>query len=164
MLVAMKHKTTVDGKIVRSYRKWASMHARCTNPSHPAFYRYGGRGISVGLRWSGRGGYEHFMEDMGEPPEGLTLERKNRDGDYEPTNCRWATWKEQAANRKKGGPPRQPNSLRGLSRSSGLPFHVVYQRMAILGWEKDRALTTPVAVRRKKSVHDHVMQMIQDGV
>lgn len=147
-----------DGKPTRMYRKWSSMHRRCVDAGHPAFYRYGGRGIYVCIRWSGKEGFTNFCLDMGECPEGLTLDRKNSDGNYESENCRWSTWKEQAANRKHGGPPRQPESMRGLARSSGLPYHVVYQRIAILGWSKERALTTPVEKRAKRV---SVMELIE---
>lgn len=140
-------RATIEGKPTLAYRKWSSMHRRCFDQGHPAYPRYGGRGIYVCDRWSGRQGFSNFVQDMGEPPDGLTLDRINNDGPYEPGNCRWATWKQQAQNRKKGGPPRQPNSLRGLARSSGLPYSVVYSRVKLLGWSIERAITTPKSQR-----------------
>lgn len=74
------------------------MKARCYYPSHRGFKNYGARGISVCERW--RGSFMAFLEDMGECPPDLTLERINPDGHYEPTNCRWATWEDQARNRR----------------------------------------------------------------
>ena len=76
------------------------MIQRCTNPGTNGFKNYGGRGIKVCDRW--RNSFEMFL--AGEPAEGLTLDRfPNNDGDYEPTNCRWATRSEQNDNRRSTG-------------------------------------------------------------
>ena len=74
------------------------MGDRCRLPGNPNWHRYGGRGIAVCGRWSGPGGFSNFLADMGERPEGHTLDRINNDGNYSPDNCRWATPKEQRAN------------------------------------------------------------------
>jgi hypothetical protein len=73
------------------------MIQRCDNPSRNCYKYYGGRGIAVSERWRS---FENFLADMGERPEDKTLDRINPDGDYEPGNCRWATWHEQALNRR----------------------------------------------------------------
>lgn len=78
-----------------------SMLQRCENRNHEQHKDYGGRGIKVCRRWLK---FENFYTDMGPRPEGRTLDRKDNDGNYEPGNCRWATWKQQAANRRSQKP------------------------------------------------------------
>ncbi len=90
----------------RTFRSWSAMKSRCSNPNTKRFYDYGGRGIRVCERWNR---FENFLADMGERPEGKTIDRyPDKNGNYEPGNCRWATPKEQIANQR-------PKSSRVLS-------------------------------------------------
>lgn len=79
------------------YNRWATMLDRCLRPESANWKNYGGRGITVCERWMR---FDNFLADMGEPPAGMTLDRVNNDGNYEPGNCRWATPKEQRANQR----------------------------------------------------------------
>lgn len=81
-----------------TYYAWTNMKSRCSNPNVRGYSRYGGRGIKVCDRWLHS--FKNFLADMGPKPPGLTLERKNNDGDYTPENCIWATRPAQSRNRR----------------------------------------------------------------
>ena len=85
------------------YFTWGNMVARCERPSASKYENYGGRGISVCDRWRrgehGMTGFQCFVADMGERPEGLELDRADNNGNYEPVNCRWVTRSQQLVNR-----------------------------------------------------------------
>jgi hypothetical protein len=81
-----------------TFRAWSEMKTRCYNTKTKSFKHYGGRGIKVCNRW--RNSFENFLADMGKKPVGLTLDRINNEGNYTPSNCRWATYSEQNKNRR----------------------------------------------------------------
>jgi hypothetical protein len=110
----VKHTTHGMGKHP-GYRAWTEMHRRCRS-THPKMrLSYLDRGITVCARWST---FEAFWEDMGPTwVKGLTLDRENNDGHYEPGNCRWATYSQQNANQRRG--PRGPRKSGYARRADG---------------------------------------------
>jgi hypothetical protein len=108
------------------------MLARCSRPTHAAFKNYGGRGISVCPEWAES--FEAFWADMGPTYKpGLTLDREDNDGNYTPTNCRWATHTTQARNRRRSRVVQTPwgeMSTAELSERTGLGMSTIYYRLA----------------------------------
>jgi hypothetical protein len=80
------------------FRAWISLRHRCESPKSPSFKDYGARGITVCERWSS---FENFLADMGpRPSPDHSIDRRDNDKGYGPDNCRWATWAEQASNKR----------------------------------------------------------------
>lgn len=80
------------------YSVWLNMRRRCNDESNISYNNYGGRGITVCKRW--QNSFSNFYDDMGPRPEGMTLNRKRNNGNYTPSNCEWATDKQQANNKR----------------------------------------------------------------
>lgn len=125
------------------YYTWQSMKGRCFNPKQDMFPKYGGRGIKICDRWLK---FENFLEDMGEPPtQKHSIDRIDNNGNYEPTNCRWATNKEQSRNRSvtkfatyKG----ETKSVLDWCEELGLSYNLTRERLSN-GWTAERAFQTP---------------------
>jgi hypothetical protein len=104
----LRHGHAGRGKKSRAYNSWSAMLQRCTNPYVRSYKYYGDRGITVCERW--RESFEAFFADMGEPPEGHTLDRIDNEGNYQPDNCRWATRFVQNTNQR----PKRPRRSRAM--------------------------------------------------
>lgn len=93
---SIKHGHSLNKKMSPTYGSWSHMKTRCLNPNYSLFINYGGRGITFCKRWEK---FENFLADMGERPEGgYSLERKDVNGNYEPSNCKWIPLGDQAHN------------------------------------------------------------------
>ena len=102
----LRHGEGSNGKETPEYRAWSNMLSRCNNANHRLFKHYGARGISVCAEWRT---YENFIANMGRrPSDAHSLDRINNEGNYEPSNCRWATSTEQNNNRRDPPNPGRP--------------------------------------------------------
>jgi hypothetical protein len=128
----------------RIYTTWCDMRNRCNNPNNRSYHKYGGRGIRVCDRWNE---FSRFAEDMGEPPAPhYQLERIDNNGNYEPSNCRWATPKEQARNRRSSRLltfQGRTQTLAAWCHELGLKHSTVVMRLTQYNWSVAKALSTP---------------------
>ena len=137
-----KEKKTTHGMTkTRTYKSWRSMIGRCTLPSVPSYKSYGAKGIGYDPSWRD---FNKFLSDMGERPEGTTLDRIDGTKGYSKENCRWATTKQQQSNRKNcmhltyNGVTK---TAAEWSKSLGLAKGAVWNRIK-LGWSVEKAVTT----------------------
>lgn len=131
----------------RTHRSWSAMKERCQDVRHSHYNKYGGRGIVICQRWES---YENFVEDMGIRPDGMSLDRIDVNGNYEPGNCRWATAKEQNRNKTNGVVLTHNNKSQSVTEWAeelGISRMLIYDRL-LHGWSAERALTTPKKSRR----------------
>lgn len=120
------------------------MRSRCYKPADRGFKNYGARGIRVCPRWHS---FENFLADVSPRPKGLLMERPDNNGNYGPSNFRWATRKEQNSNRRcciyveQGG---AFVTLKEACRQRGLVYRAVHKRVVERGWSIEKALATPI--------------------
>lgn len=143
------HLQSRKGQWSGAYISWSNMIQRCTNPKNPKYSDYGGRGIAVCPRWRS---FEHFYADMGDRPDGMSLERKNVNKGYYKTNCKWATPSEQA-NNQRDSLSRLDYKGRSYTRSelaklAGLSEQCLNGRLE-RGWAVKEAVETPSAIKPK---------------
>lgn len=128
------------------YKVWKTMIQRCENRNNHKYPNYGGRGISVCDRWHS---FENFYEDMGDPPEGMSIDRIDNDGNYTPSNCRWATSKEQANHTRRNRMIEYQGENKPLQQWAdefGVKRELIARRLN-RGWAIREALTKPSRVR-----------------
>jgi hypothetical protein len=137
------HGHTCKSVISPTYKTWNSMKVRCSDKRTNGFDLYGGRGIKVCDRWLR---FDNFLADMGERPEGKTLDRINSDGNYEPSNCRWSTPREQSRNRKDnrflfvGG---EKIIAKDAAVKYGINYGTLLSRLTKYGWSDEKAVSKP---------------------
>lgn len=137
----LRRSTTHGKSRSRTYHIWIGMKNRCFNKKVIAFPRYGGRGITVCDHWMK---YEHFVEDMGEAPDGMAIDRINNDGNYEPGNCRWTTMLVQARNSSKNtlitafG---ETHCASEWAEKFGLNGSTILHRIRRLNWSPEKAMS-----------------------
>ena len=135
---------TYKAKWTRIYRIWSGMKTRCSNPKAKDYANYGGRGIRVYKQWET---FEGFLADMGTSyAAGLTLDRVDPDGNYEPSNCRWVSGLVQARN-KRNTVTHEGKPLTQVAEETGIAYATLISRYA-LGDRGDR-LVRPVQQKRR---------------
>jgi hypothetical protein len=127
----------------KAYRSWISMRQRCNDKNNKHYNYYGGRGIKVCSEWNS---FETFLQDMGERPDGHSIDRIDVNGDYCKENCKWSTAKQQARNRRNSIVIKIDEQSRDLSEWCdiyGISNNTVLERLK-RGWDKIAAVVTPV--------------------
>lgn len=168
-----RHGATSSCWASKTYIAWSNMVQRTTNPKHKHFGAYGGRGIGVCERWLL---FPNFLEDMGDKPDGLTLERIDNDQGYCPENCRWATRRDQTRNRR--------NTLRVQFRGTettlgevadkfSIPYHSIYNLLrdgygleeivAIRTQTKDDMIHKNTPIPEQRETHQAVAKEMKIG-
>lgn len=139
--------TTHGRRSTPIYTVWCGILTRCRNPKSTAFHEYGARGITVCERWLK---FENFLEDMGDRPEGMTVERIDNNGSYSKNNCRWASPLEQGRNRRNNHVLTHKGETMPVSawaEKIGISKWTLFTRIAA-GWSTERLLETPARKQR----------------
>lgn len=145
-----KHGLTKQNQKPAEFTVWVLMRTRCQDPDASSYPHYGGRGITVCERWASS--FEAFMKDMGpRPSESHQLDRIDNNGPYSPENCRWTDKVTQMNNTRVNHLLTLDGTTRTIanwSRATGIRPETIRQRISKLGWDVERALTTPPRQRR----------------
>jgi hypothetical protein len=131
-------------------RTHKSMMARCLKPSHPAYLKYGGAGITIDKRWLD---YNAFVDDMGLRPEGFEIDRIDNTKGYSKENCRWATRKENLRNTSANRIfiyREAEVCVADLAEIAGIPYHTMWSRLVVRRWDVNKAVTTSVRGRKQQ--------------
>lgn len=143
------HGCTVGRTQSREYRAWAAAKRRCFNPNARGYEDYGGRGITMCQEWEQN--FEAFLNAMGACPVGHTLDRyPNNEGNYEKSNCRWATRKQQNRNTRRNHWITHDGITLTISEwaeRTGLSQSVIYSRISRYHWSAEKTLATPLLTR-----------------
>ena len=125
---------------VKEHDVWQQMRYRCSKHDHPSYPNYGGRGIKVCPRWDAD--FAAFIEDMGRCPEGMSLDRINNDGDYEPSNCRWTTKITQANNTRRNVflDLETSKNIKSAVKEDGISLREASRRFNVSRWTINRVL------------------------
>jgi len=137
-----------------TYSTWQQMRDRCLNPESNSYPRYGGRGITVCSRWAES--FLAFLEDMGERKRGFSLDRIDNSKGYAPSNCRWATPKQQCRNTRSNLNIFFNGEVRPLiewCEVFNLPYHTIRARIGKYKWSVEKALTEPVLPPTSERTH-----------
>lgn len=143
----IRHGQNRRGGMTRTYNIWKLMKRRCYAPGATGYKHYGGRGIGVCAQW--RESFASFYDDMGEAPPGLTLDRVDNNGDYSPSNCRWATRAQQRRNTRSNVSITMNGKtmvVQDWAAEIGINVHTLWDRI-YNGWDHVTALTAPVRKR-----------------
>ena len=146
------------------YRVWSAIKQRCQNPNHPQWKDYGGRGIELCARWQN---FDNFFTDMGTRPSSKhTIDRfPDNDGDYEPTNCRWATRKSNSRNRRNNRKltyDGRTMPITAWAEETGIPRETISSRLRS-DWPVEEALTTPPTPQKSYRRRTKRMRLIKIG-
>ena len=150
--LSIKRNTTHGRCGTRLYTEWLCMKHRCYNQKNKSFVYYGGRGITVCDEWKNdfQAFYDWAMQNG--YTDNLTIDRKDVNGNYEPSNCRWITTQEQMNNKRNNHLLTYNGKIQTMkqwSNETGISYYVIRSRINTYGWSVERALTTPA---RKKSL------------
>ena len=141
-LVRHGHSKSVNHPSSLTYKAWLNMKQRCLCKTHNTYRFYGSRGVTICDRWMT---FDSFLEDMGERQPGESLDRINNTGNYEPSNCRWGTSKQQARNRRSNRfltYDGKTLTIQEWTEVMGLGNGNIYYRLR-LGWSLKDTLTLP---------------------